>query len=192
MRITGGKARGIGLRTAKGSNLRPATDRLREAVFSSLGSFTENARFLDLFAGSGAYGLEAWSRGASVGSFVEKERRSIPVLKQNIAAVSRSLGRSDESLEVFQGDVMLWEPSENRRYDLIFVDPPYEQIEKIVSQLFSKLSGWLAPEGRVIFEMPGSLKPEEAGWKCIRSLGKGRQQPVCRIYRKEGRGSVHK
>src|SRR5690625_7617635 len=96
MRITGGGARGISLLTAKGSGVRPATDRLRESVFSSLGSFVQNAQFIDLFAGSGAYGLEAWSRGAVGGYFVEKDRNSLRFLTQTIASVVRRRGQRPE------------------------------------------------------------------------------------------------
>ena len=74
MRITGGLARSIPLILPKGDAVRPATDALRQAVFSSLAARVAGARFLDLFAGSGAYGLEALSRGASSGVFVEKRR----------------------------------------------------------------------------------------------------------------------
>ena len=76
MRITGGKARGIPLASPKGDATRPATDQLREAVFSSLGARIEGAQVADLFAGTGAYGLEAMSRGAIGGIFVEAFERA--------------------------------------------------------------------------------------------------------------------
>ncbi|PWU06051.1 MAG: methyltransferase, partial [Verrucomicrobia bacterium] len=84
MKITGGLAKGIPIKSSTKSTLRPATDYLRQAIFSSLGNLVENASFLDLFAGTGAYGLEAWSRGASGGLFVEKDRLFIPILQSNI------------------------------------------------------------------------------------------------------------
>lgn len=184
MRITGGGARGISLLTAKGSGVRPATDRLRESVFSSLGSFVQNAQFIDLFAGSGAYGLEAWSRGAVGGYFVEKDRNSLRFLKQNIASVARSLGQSPDSLRVVQSDVERWQMQEKGFADLIFVDPPYSGIESIATELFPRFLEWLAPGGRIVFEMPGYIELQPSGWEQIRRLGKGRHQPTCRIFQR--------
>ena len=99
MRITGGQARGIPLTLPKGDRVRPATDALRQAVFSSLAARVPGARFLDLFAGSGAYGLEALSRGASGGVFVEKDARTAGFIRDNITAVCKSLGRTPDGLQ---------------------------------------------------------------------------------------------
>src|SRR5947199_1862085 len=104
MRISGGIARGIPLSVPKGDRVRPATDGMRQAVFSSLGERVVGARFLDLFAGSGAYGLEAMSRGASGGSFVEQNAKAAACIRQNIAAVGKSLGRDLHEVEVLQAD----------------------------------------------------------------------------------------
>ena len=75
----------------KGDAVRPATDGLRQAIFSSLGERVVGARFLDLFAGSGAYGLEALSRGAGGGTFVEKNAKAVACLRQNLASVCKSV-----------------------------------------------------------------------------------------------------
>src|SRR3954470_14415206 len=104
MRISGGIARGITLAVPKGGQVRPATDGLRQAVFSSLGERVVAARFLDLFAGSGAYGLEALSRGAAGGVFVEQNHRATACLRENISAVCKSLGRGEQDLVVLQAD----------------------------------------------------------------------------------------
>ena len=85
MRITGGEARGIPLVLPRGDAVRPATDAMRQAVFSSLGARVPGARFLDLFAGSGACRLEALSRGASGGTFVEKNPQAVACLRRNLA-----------------------------------------------------------------------------------------------------------
>ena len=98
MRITGGQARGIPLTLPKGDAVRPATDALRQAVFSSLAARVPGVRFLDLFAGSGAYGLEALSRGDSGAVFVEKDARTAGFIRGNIAAVCKSLGRTPDGL----------------------------------------------------------------------------------------------
>src|SRR3954466_4166381 len=102
MRISGGIAKGITLAVPRGDRVRPATDGLRQAVFSSLGDRVVAARFLDLFAGSGAYGLEALSRGAAGGSFVELNARAAACVRQNIAAVCKSMGRDENDLAVIQ------------------------------------------------------------------------------------------
>src|SRR5688572_13197634 len=127
MRISGGGARGISLAVPKGDAVRPATDGMRQAVFSSLGARVADAQFLDLFAGSGAYGLEAVSRGASAGVFVEKNAKAAACVRQNIAAVCKSLGRSAEGLSVLQMDATAVPVGLNATPpDLVFVDPPYE------------------------------------------------------------------
>ena len=92
MRITGGKARGINLTTGRAAHVRPATDRMREAVFSSLGKAVESASVLDLFAGSGSYGMEALSRGAGSALFVEKHPQAVDALQRNLDAVLKSMG----------------------------------------------------------------------------------------------------
>ena len=93
MRISGGVARGIPLVVPKGDAVRPATDGMRQAVFSSLGARVPGAHFLDLFAGSGSYGLEALSRGAAGGIFVEKNVKAAACVRQNIAVVCKCIGR---------------------------------------------------------------------------------------------------
>lgn len=186
MRITGGKARGIPLKSGKQGIVRPATDRLREAVFSSLGTGTVDARFFDLFAGSGAYGLEAWSRGAAGGIFVEKNRVVAATIVQNSRAVARSLGQSPDHVKVITGDVTRWAPAMGDRADLIFVDPPYDLIEDVAPELFFKFETWLAREGTVVFEMPGGTELEFDGWECYKRLGKGRHQPGCCFFRRAG------
>ena len=100
MRITGGQARGISLALPKGDAVRPATDALRQAVFSSLAARVSGMLFLDLFAGSGAYGLEALSRGAAGGVFVERDARTAEFIRRNLAAVCKSLGRDTGGLHV--------------------------------------------------------------------------------------------
>ncbi|MDR0728477.1 MAG: RsmD family RNA methyltransferase [Puniceicoccales bacterium] len=105
MRISGGGARGIPLISISGRELRPATGSLREALFSSLGPWIQDKTFLDLFAGTGSYGLEALSRGARAGVFVEKNRRTAEILHQNLQAVLQSLGIFSNPSELRCGDV---------------------------------------------------------------------------------------
>ncbi|MDE3084172.1 MAG: RsmD family RNA methyltransferase, partial [Verrucomicrobiota bacterium] len=180
MRISGGVARGIPLRVPAGDAVRPATDGLRQAVFSSLGACVVGAVFWDLFAGSGAYGLEALSRGAAGGIFVEKNAKTMACLRANLAAVSKSVGR-EPSCEVAQADALGWA----RRLgeggaDLVFVDPPYDLIAGVAPRLFEYFAVRLAekPEALLIFELPGEMQLTPPGWTCVKRVGgSGARQP---------------
>jgi 16S rRNA (guanine966-N2)-methyltransferase len=189
MRISGGGARGITLKVPKGDAVRPATDGMRQAVFSSLGARVDGARFLDLFAGSGAYGLEAVSRGAAGGVFVEKNAKAAACVRENIAAVCRSLGRDAAGLSVLQADATRVPVSEGGEDvpDLVFVDPPYEIIAEIAEPLFVRLREVLAPKADaiVVFELPGELTLAPVGWTMLKRLGKGARQPTVAFFRRE-------
>jgi 16S rRNA (guanine966-N2)-methyltransferase len=182
MRITGGLARGIPLTLPKGDAVRPATDALRQAVFSSLAARVPGTRFLDLFAGSGAYGLEALSRGATSGTFVERDARTAGFIRQNLAAVCKSLGRAPDRLQVVNTDATTYAPAEVP--DLVFIDPPYEIIPAVAPKLFARLADLLAahPDPVVVFEMPGELELNPEGWTCRKRLGKGGRQPTAAIF----------
>lgn len=184
MRISGGAARGIVLKIPRGHDFRPATDRLRQAVFSSLGGRVAGAWFLDLFAGTGSYGLEAFSRGAAGGWFVEQHRGAVAALKANIASVSKSSGRSPRDLAAVCGDALLWTPPPGLKVDLIFVDPPFAQIEALAESLFRRCAGFIrdVPEARLLFQVPGEQELASPGWRFIRRIGKGRGQPTCCVF----------
>lgn len=184
MRITGGQACGIPLVIPKGDAVRPATDAMRQAVFSSLAARIPGARFLDLFAGSGAYGLEALSRGAAGGVFVEKHPAAVACLRRNLAAVCKSLGRDPRDLEVLPLDATQAPAGAGAPPDLVFVDPPYDQIPRIAAPLFARLQTLLAPqpEALVVFELPGELDLAPPGWTCRKRLGKGSRQPTVAIF----------
>ncbi|MDR0902320.1 MAG: RsmD family RNA methyltransferase [Opitutaceae bacterium] len=187
MRITGGIARGIPLLVPKGDAVRPATDGMRQAVFSSLASRVPGALFLDLCAGSGAYGLEAVSRGAAGGVFVEKNAKAAACLRRNIEAVCKSAARDPRALAVSQSDAALWTPAPGAPPpDLVFVDPPYEIIPEFAPRLFAMLAPLLAPhpDPVVIFEMPGELTLAPPGWTCVKRLGKGPRQPTTAFFKK--------
>ena len=188
MRISGGNARGITLQVPKGDAVRPATDGMRQALFSSLGERVIGAHFLDLFAGSGAYGLEALSRGAAGGVWVEQHHRTAELLKSNVTSVCRSLGRSpQDGLRVVTGDATLvpW-PEKNAMPapDLVFIDPPYPIIEAVAPRLFQRLAeqwpGAAAP--LVLFELPGGLELNPEGWICRHRVGRGARQPSVAMF----------
>jgi 16S rRNA (guanine966-N2)-methyltransferase len=190
MRISGGRARGIPLRTPRGVEIRPAMDRLRQGVFSSLGSRVEGARFADLFAGTGSYGLEALSRGAAGGVFVEKNRRAIAALQENIAAVCRSAGCAENLVRIQQMDALAWTTSAADRPDLIFVDPPFAEIPAIAETLLRRLGGLVreGPDAIVVFEMPGELEVRCEGWRSVKRIGSGRGQPTCCLFVRDAAG----
>lgn len=185
MRISGGAARGVSLTVPKGDRVRPATDGLRQAVFSSLAAFVPEARFLDLFAGSGAYGLEALSRGASGGVFVERDLKAVACIKKNIDAVCRSLGRDQQGIRIIQGDVLTW-PLDAVDFvpDVVFADPPYEAIPEVAPKVFDRLAG-LANRSQllVVFEMPGEAELAPSGWTPVKRLGGGARQPSAVFFR---------
>lgn len=187
MRITGGKARGIPLVLPRGDAVRPATDAMRQAVFSSLAARVPEARFLDLFAGSGAYGLEALSRGASGGAFVERNPATVACLRRNLTAVCKSLGRDEGGVEVLTLDAVAVPAGRGPAPDLVFVDPPYEIIPEVAPRVFKRLTALLAPlaDPLVVFEMPGELELAPPGWTCVKRLGKGARQPTACIFRRE-------
>lgn len=187
MRISGGAARGIPLLVPKGDAVRPATDGLRQAVFSSIAARVGGARFLDLFAGSGAYGLEALSRGAAGGIFIEKNAKAAGCLRHNLAAVCKSLGRGLEDLEIRQADALTAPlDADGRAPGLVFIDPPYEIIAELAPRLFTRFDELLAaqPEALIVFEMPGELTLAPTGWTCVKRLGKGARQPTVCFFQK--------
>lgn len=185
MRISGGAARGIPLQVPRGDAVRPATDGMRQALFSSLGARVAGARFLDLFAGSGAYGLEAFSRGAAAGCFVEQSAKAVACLRKNIGAVCKSVGREPDALQVLQADARM-APTAGGVPDLVFIDPPYELIPSLVPPLFARLREVLAaqPDALVLLEAPGELEVAADGWHVVKRLGKGARQPTVTIFRR--------
>lgn len=191
MRISGGPARGIPLRVPPGDAVRPATDGMRQAVFSSLAARVPGARFFDLFAGSGAYGLEALSRGAAGGVFVEKNARAAACLRANLAAVCKSLGRTErEAAAVLTLDVFSAPLAAQPAPDLVFVDPPYEIIGEIAPALFARLTELLQAKDDpvIVFEMPGELTLTPPGWTGVKRLGKGAHQPTVCFFKKAPAG----
>lgn len=159
-------------------------DKLRQGVFSSLGERVVGARFLDFFAGTGSYGLEAMSRGAAGGVFVERDRISVATLRENLAAVARSAGFAPGAARIVSADVLSWIPLVEEQADLIFVDPPFDAIPQIGEVLFRRFAGFLrgAPQGLLIFEMPGELELSSPGWRFLKRIGRGRDQPTCCFY----------
>jgi 16S rRNA (guanine966-N2)-methyltransferase len=166
MRIVAGRARGRKLAVPPGRGVRPTSDRVREALFSSLGRAVEGARVLDLFAGSGALGLEALSRGAASAVFVDSARRAREALARNLSTTGfEPLARviASDALEALQ-----WLAREGARFDLVFLDPPYAA--DLRSRALERLGslGLLAPSARVVAEHPTGEGPQAiAGLRII-------------------------
>lgn len=190
MRISGGDARGILLDVPSGVEyLRPATDFLREAVFSSLGQNVRNALVLDLFAGVGGYGLDALSRGANGCVFVEKSRVAVDAIGKNLGKAKKSIGR-DITAKIFCADVFAWATSYDAAFDIIFIDPPYNMAESRATELLTLASKFLASTdgARAIFEVPGSCEIDAtADLLELRRLGRSgnSRQPNALIYGKK-------
>ncbi|MFV1989122.1 MAG: 16S rRNA (guanine(966)-N(2))-methyltransferase RsmD [Acidimicrobiales bacterium] len=122
MRIIAGQARGRKITAPSGPETRPTSDRAREAIFNALGSrgLVVGANVIDLFAGSGALGLEAWSRGAANVICVDNDTRAVRVLRENI----EKLGAQD-TVSAVSAEAMGWLAVAHRRCDLLLADPPY-------------------------------------------------------------------
>jgi 16S rRNA (guanine966-N2)-methyltransferase len=157
-RIIGGSAGGRRLKTPHGDNTRPTSDRVREALFSAieaaLGSLS-GLRFLDLYAGSGAVGLEARSRGAGVVTLVEHDRRTATLIRDN----AKALGFSE--VEVVASSVDRALAREPRApYDVVFADPPYPLTADELDQALVALRdhGWVDPGALVVLERGSRTK----------------------------------
>jgi 16S rRNA (guanine966-N2)-methyltransferase len=123
MRISAGEHRGRRLRTPRGKRTRPTSDLLRQALFNILGERIRDARVLDLFAGSGAVGLEALSRGAATATFVESDRHAVESLQANV--VTLKLAECARVMAADVSQVLSRLQAAGERFDCIFLDPPY-------------------------------------------------------------------
>ena len=149
MRIIAGSARGTRLAPVP-AGVRPTSDRVREAVFNSLGQFFDGGEVLDLYAGTGALGTEALSRGCEKATFVEKNPRAVRTIQENLARAGFS-----EDAEVLRGDVaeaLERLAGEECKFHLIFADPPYKIPPREIGGVLERLAALLAPGGRVVVE----------------------------------------
>jgi 16S rRNA (guanine966-N2)-methyltransferase len=153
VRIVAGSCRGAKIFAPKGLDTRPTSDRVREAVFNLVGP-VDGASALDLYAGSGAMGLEALSRGAASAVFVESDRDACRTIERNLEKLSL------RGAEVACRDVLRFLAAERRRFDLILVDPPYDVVESVAVRLATYLPAVLAESGVVVLESSSRLEPE--------------------------------
>jgi 16S rRNA (guanine966-N2)-methyltransferase len=147
VRVIAGTHRGRRLVAPAGRDTRPTSDRVRESLFAILGPL-HGERVLDLFAGSGALGIEALSRGAGGVLFCDEARPAIAAVRQNLEA----LGLSGEVVCDDARRVLRNAHARGAAYDLIFLDPPYRQAERWAADLSAAVPAILAPGGRVVSE----------------------------------------
>ena len=147
MRIVAGRHKGRKLRAPAGAHTRPTSDKVREALFSILGS-VEGLRVLDLYAGSGALGIEALSRGARAATFVDSARPALAAIRANLAAAG-------EDGDVVSSDAIAWlrsAASHEHVFDLVFLDPPYDAAARIAQPLAELLPRVAAPQAPIVTE----------------------------------------
>ncbi|GAA4690613.1 16S rRNA (guanine(966)-N(2))-methyltransferase RsmD [Nocardioides conyzicola] len=161
-RIIGGAAGGRRLTTPRGAATRPTSDRVREALFSAVESWCgslHGLRFLDLYAGSGAVGLEGWSRGAGVVTLVEQDRRTAALITEN----ARAIGFPKATVVAGSVAGTLRKPP-HAPYDVVFLDPPYPLADEDVAADLALLveHDWLVPGALVIVER--SARSPEPRW----------------------------
>lgn len=157
MRIISGSKRGKKLIALEGMEVRPTTDRVKEALFDILQFSIEGGRFLDLFAGSGQIGLEALSRGAAQAVFVDASQESIGVVRKNLAATG-----FEDRARVAREDFAAFLQRERELFDFAFLDPPY--LTGLLERALPMLGECMSPQGVVICEHPREEElPERAG-----------------------------
>jgi len=158
VRIIAGSRKGARIFAPKGSDTRPTGDRVREAAFNLIGpGRVEDANVLDLFAGSGAMGLEALSRGAAHATFVESNRDACRTINRNLdkLGLEGATVLCQDALTALRADVR-----GVTRYDLVLVDPPYRRFSSLQNALIQHLPEILAPGGLLLVETAAEEEPE--------------------------------
>ena len=144
MRVVAGEFKGRRLRAPRGLRTRPTADRVREALFSILGDVS-GARVLDLYAGSGALGIEALSRGAASAVFVERDARAASAIRDNLRALEL-----DQAVR--RQDALRFLAANEGTFDLVFCDPPYDSVPRIAEPLAERLPVLLTQGARIVTE----------------------------------------
>ena len=169
LRIIGGTWRGRKLRFPAGAAIRPTPDRVRETLFNWLGPVVHGARCLDLFAGSGALGLEALSRGAAHVTFVERDAAAAQALRERLVEWHAADARVERS------DALRYLAGDPRPFDIVFLDPPFasELLERSAAQLEER--HWLAADARIYLECAAreGLPPLPATWRVLKAKQAG-------------------
>jgi 16S rRNA (guanine966-N2)-methyltransferase len=184
VRVISGTYRGRTLKTLKGAKLRPTSDQLRETLFDVIGPRIEGAAFLDAYAGTGAVGIEALSRGAREVVFVEHHRPAAELIRANLSALKVEGGSYLMTTTVIRGIERLGD--EGSHFDFVFLDPPYEEIREYhhVLRELSR-STLLAPAGIVIVEHSRHCQLEDHYGTLIRTRLLRRGDSQLAFYRPE-------
>lgn len=177
MRVIAGSAKGHNLKTLEGTDVRPTLDRVKESVFSILYPYLDNAKVLDLFAGSGSLGIEALSRGAKLCHFVDKSIKSIECVKFNLSHTKLT---EKSIVHIKNAEDFL--KSSQEKFDIIFLDPPYSK--GIETEIFPYLCDKLEENGVILLETEIE-SPEYEGFYSVRRAKYGRVYIT--VYKKGGR-----
>jgi 16S rRNA (guanine966-N2)-methyltransferase len=156
VRIIAGSRKGHRIAAPKGQDTRPTGDRVREAAFNLIGP-VDDATVLDLYAGSGAMGLEALSRGASAATFVEADPRAAAAIRQNLEKLRLTGARI---VREDAARALAAEAASDRKYDLVLVDPPYDRYLELQPMLARYLPHVLSPDGLIVVETEQRIEPE--------------------------------
>lgn len=154
MRVITGMAKGIKLETLEGMDVRPTTDKVKEAIFSSIQFDLYDSMVLDLFAGSGQLGIEALSRGAKSAVFVDNSKKSIEIVRKNLEKTNLT-----DLSQLFHMNSIDYIKLSDKKYDLIFLDPPYNK--GILTEILPSLSDKLNDKGQIICEYEQNLELPE-------------------------------
>jgi len=154
MRVIAGSRKGHRIDAPKGMSTRPTSDRVRENVFNLVQSWVEDAVVLDLFAGSGAMGIEALSRGAGRTVFVESDAQACRAIEHNLDKLRLS------GAEVVCRDVTRFVAADTRTYDLVFCDPPYDEYAALAPTLARYAPKLLTEDGLLVLETAAKTEPE--------------------------------
>ena len=160
MRIVAGRLKGRRLQPPAGPGLRPTSDRLRETLFAVIDDLARDARVLDAFAGTGALGLEAMSRGARAVTFVESDPRALKVLDANVRALSVA-----EACAIIRGD-FLRARVHGAPFDLVLLDPPYDLAR--IDEALDRAASLVAPRGWIVLEHSRRRESPERAGACAR------------------------
>ena len=182
MRVISGSARGRKLLSLEGEATRPTTDRVKESMFNLCMDYVRSAAVLDLFAGSGALGIEALSRGAEKCTFVENASDALDVVRKNLENT-----RLSDAAHIHRGDAISFLDKTKETYSLIFLDPPYDGgfYIPVLSKIREK--GILQNDGILVMEMRADMEislPE--GFSVLKERTYGKIKIVIIIQRKEG------
>ena len=183
MRIISGLAKGKKIKTIKGQHVRPTLDHVREALFNMLQEHVQGAFVLDLYAGSGAFGLEALSRGAAKACFVEYDSEVMQLIKENLFA----LGFFDKAEVYCKKSLMAIKElaKKKRRFDLIFLDPPYKDVDtNEIFEIFNK--NLLTKDGIIILEHSSKMKVPQTIAELVCITQKKYGQTMLTVYKGSG------